>query len=180
MKLIGFFLAAFLFTGTAHAQNQTGLTKENVEAFMEEGAAIYKKPYAEFTAFMDKATHDDYQGNLITTIHNGKNPPAQMPVKIDKKIIMNGARDSYDSAQGATITLSIEDIQMAPDNKTATVKSTLTIINQKLAAGESGKTLLSDMKSTCTDEIIYTATAETQVLKSNCKVDMTIKQEQGL
>ncbi len=165
---------------TASAQKQTGLSEESIRAYVQETETLHNKPFEDYLAFITKTTHDDYKARILTTVHPLQGESIEMPMNIDKQALLKSARDGYDSSQGATISQDILAITISPDKKTAVVKSRLSIKNQRLPEQEGLNSMLSDMTSQCTDEIVFTPSVGIQVLKSDYISEMTIKQEQEL
>lgn len=162
------------------AQTQTGLTEDLIRAYVKDGETLHNKPFEDYLAFISKTTHDDYKARILMTVHPLQGEPVEMPMNIDKQALLQSARESYDSAQGATISQEILAITISPDKKSAVIKSTLTIKNQRLPAQQGLNSLMGDMKSQCTDELVFTPSVGVQVLKSDYISEMTIKQEQEL
>lgn len=165
---------------SAHAQKQTWLTEENIRAFSVESERAYTKPYEEYLAFVRKTTHDKYQARINTKIMQDGQASADMPMTLDKATLLKTAREAYDSTKGATLTQDIVDIKIAPDKKTAIVRSKIYINNQRIAPNGSMSMILADSVANCVDEIVYTPMVGIQVLKSDFDTVMTIKQEQEL
>lgn len=173
-------MAALCLAAPYAAQAQNGLTEESIRVFSEEGKTVFKKTFEQYRTFIERAMHDDYKANILTTVRQPLEAPIEMPLTLNKKNTLDMARESYDSMQGATITEKIESIVISPDKKSAIVKSRLTIINQQIIPAQSMSSMLADTTTQCTDEIVYTPTTGIQVLKSDNISEMTIKQEQEL
>ncbi len=164
----------------ACAQQATWLTEENVKAYAEESAASYRLPYDEHLAFIKKATHDDFSGTIDMNVKMPSQPPTQTPITLNKESMINSSREGYDSVQGAKIDYNVKSIKISADKKSATVESEMRITNQKLSSGESMQSTISDSVTLCTDEVVYTPMVGVQILISDCKSDITVKQEQEL
>lgn len=165
---------------TVSAQNQTGLTEESIRAYVKESETLHNKSFEEYRTFINKTTHEDYKARILTTVYPPQGEPVEMPMNIDKQTLLKSARDGYDSSQGATISQEILAIAISPDKKSATVKSTLSIKNQRMPNQQGLNSTLADMSAQCTDEIVFTPSVGIQVLKSDYVSEMTIKQEQEL
>ncbi len=165
---------------TVSAQKQAGLSEESIRAYVKETETLHNKPFEEYLAFITKTTHDDYKARILTTIYPPQGEPTEMPLSLDKQALLKSARDGYDSSQGATISQEILAIAISPDKKSAVVTSKLSIKNQRLPEQEGLNSMLSDMTSQCTDEIVFTPSVGIQVLKSDYISEMKIKQEQEL
>jgi|GEM_PF-5388526 hypothetical protein len=175
------FLMLFISASSAHAQDANRLTEQSVRAFLDESISIYKKPYPEFLAFIEKTTHDDFDGQIVMTVHKGNEAPVQAPVSMDKQMILSTAREGYGDMKDAVITTDIHEIKISPDKKSATVKSTLSIKNQRIPAPEgSNITILGDSITQCHDEIVFTPGNGIQSFRARYVSDLTIKQEQEL
>lgn len=174
-------ICALLATSPSYAQKATGLTEASVRAFMDESLGVYKKPYPEFLAFTDKMTHGDFNGQMVMTFHKGNDAPIQVPMNMDRDLILSTAREGYDSMKHAVMTQDIHEIKISPDKKSASIKSTLTIKNQKIVGDkDSEMTMTGDSVTQCLDEIVYTPEHGIQALHAQYTADITIKQEQEL
>lgn len=180
-RLLLSLLALSLLTAIpAYAQAVKWLTEDNIRSFIAESASVPQKSYDDYLAFIKKTTHEEYRGKIMMNITIPNSPPTQVPIDLDKDEVIKTAREGYDSSQGATTKQTIQEITISPDKKTATVKWTFTIINQKLPSEADMQSTLADSTSICIDEVVYTPMIGVQVIKSDYKTDVTIKQEQEL
>ena len=166
---------------SAQAQQPAALTNENIRIFMEDSAQSYQKPYDQFLSMTKTMTHDSYKSRMLMTFHNGNEAPVQVPVDMDKQMLLQTARQGYDSMKGASLQYDIQDIHIHPNGKSATVKSTMVIKNQNFQITEgSMQTTLADSTVNCVDELVFSADKGIQFIKSDYTSDVTIKQEQEL
>lgn len=165
---------------TASAQKQTELTEASIRAYVQESETLHTKPFDAYRDFIQKTTHENYNARIVTTVYPLQGEPIEMPMNVDKQALLSSARDGYDSAQGAIIKQDIHTILISTDKKSAIVKSTLRITNQRLPGQPGLSSTLADMTSQCTDEIVLTPSIGIQVLKSDYVSEMTIKKEQEL
>ncbi len=165
---------------SAHAQQATWLTEENVRQYVNEAEASPRLPYDEHLAFVKRSTHDAFKGKMDMTIKMPSQPPVHSPTEITKESMIASAREGHDSMQGADISVDIQDIKISPDKKTATVKSEMRITNQQIKTGENLQTTLADSVTNCSDEVVYTPMVGVQIINSDCKSEITVKQEQEL
>ena len=164
----------------AFAQQATWLTEENIMAFMHETETMYQKPFDEYVTALERVTHDDSLFQAVTIIRTPDKASTEIPVNLDKKALISTARDGYDSMQGAALSQTIDEIAINADKKSATVKSTATITNQKLSPSNALNITLGDSVASCTDNLVYTPMVGVQVIKSQCQLEITVKQEQEL
>ena len=181
LKFLPVLLAlCFLVTPPALAQKKTELTEESIRAYVKESETLHTKGFEEYLDFINKTTHENYTARILTTVYPPQGEPTEMPMNVDKETLLKNARDGFESSQGAVVSQEIHSINMSPDKKSAIVKSTLRISNQRMPHQQGPSSMLADMTSQCTDEIVYTPSIGLQVLKSNYVSQMTIKQEQEL
>lgn len=164
----------------AFAQKATWLTEDNVKAYAEASAASYRLPYDEHLAFIKKATHENFRGTIDINIKMPSQPPTHTPLSLNKESMISSAKEGYDSVQAANIKYDVKSIKISADKKSATVESEMRITNQKLSSGESMQSSISDSVTLCTDEVVYTPMVGVQILQSDCKSEVTVKQEQEL
>lgn len=183
MKRIAFFLTFLVITtfpAFLHAE-EAGLTESAIRALFVENETAHHKPFPEYLALIKKTTHERYQGKILMRISIDDNTPVELEVQMDKKMIIDQARESHENLAQATVKGTIESITISPDKKSATVKSRMVILNQKIPLGADALQITrADSEVTGIDDIVYTPVIGLQFIKSNYISTTTVKKEQEL
>ncbi len=177
MKFLSILLAvSAIAMSSACAQETKGLTEEAVKQFCQDLSQASKKPAQEYTDFIAKTTHPDFQGTMNMNIHMpGKEAAASPePLKLTRDGVVNTSKAAHTSLKDATVEIKVREVLISPDKKSARVKSDVIVTNQEVPAGEPIQVFRGDSKAACTDEMVYTPEAGIQILKTECMTDLVL------
>jgi hypothetical protein len=157
----------------AQAQAPKTLSKNSVEKYYSELAGIFKKPLPDFLKQYDLRIHPDLTYVSKTGLIVPNQPRMESkPVMITKPDLIANAERAYNTAKGATLTNEVQNIVIAPDGLTATVKNLSTVKNMNFPTSD-GSPMKADSKEIC-DDVVTLNDGIVQILKSDCATEITI------
>ena len=171
-------LTLLIIAADASAQTSTRLTDESIRSFYEESAQTLMGDIVKRVEFIDKHTHESYNGDVNTVINIGiegaQSQKQSLSFTKQKMIdqIIEGARTTQYSAVKNTV-LKIE----YPDEKTAKVRNITAISGATTIPGPADKQLINleiDGSGICNDVITVNDQEILQMLSSECSMEMNI------
>ncbi len=156
------FLAALLVAAPAHASGK--ITERMIQDFYKKSHDSFRLSYEEYIKVTLDMIADDYRATVATTYTAPGKPKHQETIRVTRKEILRDLHKEFENMRTATMNYRIQEIQISPSGKTATVRASTT------ASGISMDRLPATMnyKDSCQENFILNAQGILQIRSSDC------------
>ncbi len=152
------------------------LTEQSIQDFYNTSKTIHKKSFEEYSAYMDAHTTDDARIVLNDEAVMAGAEPQKQTITMDKTKFMASLSENYQNSQGTTMDYKIQNIKIAPDGLSATVKDTTQISGVMTAPGSDARFNVSS-RGSCEDTIVLSPNGAIQTRQSVCDSKSSIVQQ---